>query len=72
MMGEDRSSEVEWLRFFVRNVKLGPGGMGERLRVQKEFMEETGTRPPEGWDNCVECGGFIADGACVCEERDDP
>ncbi len=42
--------QVEYLRWMWTHADFGPADGDVKDSMQKEWMEKTGKRPPEGWD----------------------
>lgn len=48
-MTEDPIDELEWLRWFARNVDFGPADGDVKALMRAEYEQRTGRKVPAGW-----------------------
>lgn len=56
----ERSTEVEYLKWFVTNCDFGPADGDVRDYLNGRFMDETGKNLPEGWN-------YLSDGETIID-----
>jgi hypothetical protein len=45
----EKSTELEWLRWFHLNADFGPADSDVRYYMKEDFMRETGKELPDGY-----------------------
>lgn len=61
MSERERSTELDYLKWFYQNADFGPGDGDHRDNMNQWFMEETGKNLPEGYN-------YASDGETVIDQ----
>jgi hypothetical protein len=48
---KERSTEIEWLRWFYEEADFGPADGDVRMYLKEDFVEETGKLLPEEYED---------------------